>query len=229
MRRPIGAVAAALGVVGSLICVVGMVVAVWFGATASSVVSRTVDRVTAPIDRLDARLAETVAAIDSVDRAGELQARAQGVHDLAATATDGLDVIDSHPVLGRLPVDTSPVAELLTDIETTTAAAVDDLGSTDPDSTVPAAVRTGVSTQLDDARTRLSAVDERIEDVGATLRWWVRALAFVVALVFGWGLWGQVLLARHGWRSLATGRRHGRVEDREREEPDEITPANAAV
>ena len=59
-----------------------------------------------------------------------------------------------------------------------------------------------VGGQLDELQGRVSDVRELLGSATSSLRRWVRFAALLGFIAALWGLWGQISLAKRGWRAL---------------------------
>ena len=117
---------------------------------------------------------------------------------LGITATAVVD-----DTIGRI---VTPINRLDDRLEQAAAAVEDELVDADADDRIRGEARARVAGHLEKARVHLSSTEERIDDLGETLRWWVRLIAVLTALVFLWGLRAQLVLAMRGWRLLSDHR-----------------------
>ena len=187
-----GILALVLGVVGVVLATVAAVASILFVVGANRAVDNIVERITTPIDRLERRVEEASASLDSADGA-ELAERASNLVDQAQSAQRGLEAISEHPLYARLPVDTSGLEADLGGVADR-AEALDQLARQD----TSAAAAGPIARELDDAAVLLDGIDGRVDKVADSLRLWIRLSGLVMVLLALWSLWAQLALAGHG-------------------------------
>ncbi len=199
-RRLVGGLALLLGTVGAALAILVAVLMIRFGFGATSTVDSVVGRIDSAVERLDVRIDETDDLIGSADGVGELEARTDGLLDVAVGAKQSFDTIEEHPLYGRLPVDLSGLGTILNEFEETSRRIESTVGASD--GALDAAAEEKVSEQLNTMQARVSEVDDEIDDAARSLKRWLGFTALIGFVTSGWGLWGQVSLARRGWRGL---------------------------
>lgn len=192
-----GFVATAFGVVGMLLATAAAVVAILFISGANGTVDDVVERITDPVDRLDQRVTEATAAIDSAD-GSELDARITGIVDQTSAVRGGIDTVTEHPLYAALPIDSDPFEATVDSIEEGGASLV---SSSTVDLT--SSGRGEISDELDKISSALTDVDANVDGLADSLRLWIRlsGLAFLVLSL--WGFVAQLSLFRWGRKLLA--------------------------
>ncbi len=204
--RLVGLFALLLGIVGSLAMVVFAVVSIRFGFSASGSVDRAMEPVEVAFDRMEARIDETDDLIDrdglDPDRVDELQARADGLVDVATSAHQVFETIEDHPIYSVLPAELSTLGNALGEFEDSANRVDTRLGSASNGTLLRTEVVEDVAGELDDMQSRVSDVRSMMVDAAASLRRWIRLGSLLGFLGSLWGLWGQVQLAKRGWRGF---------------------------
>lgn len=187
-----GVIALVLGILGSFVAAAAAVAAILFMFGANNAVDGIVERVTAPIDRLDQRVVDASMAVDSGD-SGEVRARISGVADQADSVQAGLDTITEHAIYSQLPIDTDSLEARVQEI-------VDQAQSIEPIETgdLSSGERTRINGALTEVNDTLSNIDGTVRDTADSLRFWIRLSGILLTLLALWALWGQLLLARQG-------------------------------
>jgi hypothetical protein len=204
--RLVGLIALLLGVIGSVLMVVVAAVVIRFGFGASDTVERVMTPVEVSFDRMEARIDQTDDLVDreaiAPDRVDELQARVDGLVDVATGARDLFESVEDHPVYGLLPAELSTLGDALADFESSATTIDSQLGSAENGDRISTAVSGAVADELDGLQSRVTGVRETISDAANSLRRWIRLGSLLGFLGSLWGLWGQVSLARRGWRGF---------------------------
>ncbi len=202
-RRLIGLLAMVAGIVGTLLAVIMAAISIRAGFTASDTVDRAMQPVVVAFDRLDDRIDQTDDLVSDngidPDRLGELGARVDGLVDVSSGAHQGFEAVDDHPLYRLLPAELSKLSEALAGFEESAVTIDDALGES---TTVSPAATKRISDELNAMQARVSEVRLLRSDAATSLRRWVRfgaLLAFIGSL---WVLWGQITLARRGWRGF---------------------------
>ena len=202
--RIFGVIALLAGIIGSLAMVLFAALFIRFGFAASDTVDRAMEPVEVGIDRMEARIDETDDLVDrdgiEPDRIEELQARADGLVDVATGAHQGFEAIEDHPVYSVLPAELSSLGDALDQFETSATTVDSLLGTASNGDTLPDAAVAGVADELDSMQSRVSDVRSMLSDAASSLRRWIRIGALLGVLGSLWGLWGQLQLMRRGWR-----------------------------
>lgn len=205
-RRLFGLAALLFGIVGSALMLVFAALFIRFGFAASDVVDRAMEPVELSFDRMEARIDETDDLIDrdgiEPGRIDELQARADGLVDVATGAHQGFESIEDHPVYSVLPADLSMVGDAMADFEESATTVDSLLGSASNGDTLPEAAVAGMADELDGMQSRVSNVRTTLSDASTSLRRWIRIGSLLGFLGSLWGLWGQWQLAKRGWRGF---------------------------
>lgn len=199
-RRLVGVLSLALGIVGMALAILFGLASVRLGFEAGGTVDRTVETLDAAVSRLETRIDQADDLIADPDRNAELHARVDGLVDVAVGARQSFDAVGDHPLYGRLPIDTSALGDALADFEAASLRIDADLG--DPDRAMTPAVREAVSAELNALQAETSTLRERIDETGQSLRRWLRLAGLGGFFLAPWALWGQLLLARRGWRGM---------------------------
>ena len=202
-RRLTGLLAMVAGTVGAVLAIVMAAISIRAGFTASDTVETAMQPVVASFDRLDDRIDQTDDLVSDngidPDRLGELGARVDGLVDVSTGAHQGFEAIDDHPLYQFLPAELSKLGEALSGFEESAVSIDDALGES---TTVSPAVTKRISDELDAMQARVSDVRSLQADAATSLRRWVRFGALLAFLGSLWVLWGQITLARRGWRGF---------------------------
>lgn len=190
-----GSLAITLGVVGSLLALATAVAAILFVVGANNIVDDVGNRITQPIDRVDALVEQTSAGLPDFT-SGELNARLENIADQAGSAETALDTITEHPLYSRVPVDVSSLEDRLR----SAAERAEELGEIANDD-VSDADRSLVDGLLDDVAAPLDDVEAVVENTTDSLRFWIRLSGLAFLALSLWTLWAQISLARHGRRA----------------------------
>ncbi len=206
-RRLIGVLALLLGVVGSLLAIVAAAVSIRFGAGASGTIEQLMSPIGIATDRLETRIDQVDDLVESggVDAAAvpEVEARVDGMVDLARSARQTTTAIEDRPVYGRLPSDVEGLLEELVWFEDRAEAIDSAVRSVDEaDGGIDAATAAAVVDDVNEMQATVSAVQDRVETTERSLRRWARMASVLGLFVSLWGLWGQISLARRGWRGV---------------------------
>lgn len=193
-----GFVAVAFGVAGMLLAAAAAVVAILFTSGANSTVDDVVERITDPVERLDQRVTEATAAIDSAD-GSELDARITGIVDQTSAVRGGIDTVTEHPLYAALPIDTDPFGATVDSIEDHGASLV---SSTTVDLTEDG--RGEIADELDKISGALTDVDATVEDLAGSLRFWIRLSGLAFLLLSLWGFVAQLSLVQWGRKLSST-------------------------
>lgn len=204
-RRLLGMLALLLGLIGSALSLVGAFSSVAVGFGASDNAERLVAPIEANVDRLEVRVDQTddLLSPSGVTAGGraELQARVDGLVDLATAASQAFATIEDHPVYGRLPVNTDGLGESLANMEEgakTTEAELDSAGT----SGLTAQNAQVMGDQLNTMQSSFSTIQDQTEVADGSLTNWTRLGSLAGFVVSLWSLWAQTWLARRGWRGL---------------------------
>ncbi len=204
--RVAGLLALILGMVGVLVSLVFGFYALRLGISTSSTVDQAMEPIEVSFDRMETRIDETddLVAQDGIDgdRIDELQARVDGLVDVANGAQQGFQAIEDHPVYSLLPADLSTLGSSLSDFVTSAEDIDERLGSASDGDELPQAAATAISDELDDMQSWVSGARDAFDDAESSLRQWIRIGSFLGFLGSLWGLWGQVSLAKRGWRGF---------------------------
>lgn len=196
-RKLGGFVAIAFGVVGMVLAAATAVVSILFTMGANSTVDGVVERILGPVERMDERVANASATIDSAD-GSEVQARIDGIVDQASSARSALETVTEHPLYGSLPIDTDPFEATVDSIEdrgaSLASSATGDLSGN---------ARTEITDELDEISTTLGTADANVRDLADSLRFWIRLSGLAFLLLALWGFVAQLALARLGRKLLA--------------------------
>lgn len=190
------------GLVGALVSVAVAVGSVWYGFAATRTVDRVVERISAPIDRVENRLVELEDSVDTAEDLPALRARVSSVTEAAAGVTSSLNTITDNPLYDRLPIDTDGLETRLDNL----SESAENLNATvnGGDGSTIEAAKGPIATEIDKAQDELESSRSMLSDVGDSLKQWLRISAvggFVLAI---WGFFGQLGLARWG-RHLQRG------------------------
>lgn len=204
--RFVGLLALLLGVIGVLVMAIFAIASIRIGFAASDTVDRAMEPVESAIDRMEARIDESDdlvnrSGIDS-SRVDELQARVDGLVDVSTGAHQGFEAVDDHPVYRWLPAALSTLGDELAGFESSAERIDSLLGSSSGGQTVAASAVSGIADELDDMQARVSGLRAMITDAESSLRRWIRLGSFLGLIGSLWGLWGQISLAKRGWKGF---------------------------
>lgn len=199
--RLVGLLALILGVIGALLALVAafLFLRLLFGA--SDTATAALEPVASSFERLEERIDQTDDLVDRegipADRMDELRARVDGMVDVSSAARQGFVAVDDHPLYRLLPAELPALGDALAGFQTSAETIDESLGA---GPSVRPAVAASVAEELDEMQADVSDTRSRIADATTSLRRWLRLGAFLGLLLSLWGLWGQVVLARRGWR-----------------------------
>ena len=199
--RLVGLLALVLGLAGALVALVSAFLFLRLLFTASDTADTAMEPVASSFERLEERIDQTDDLVDREgipdDRMDELRARVDGLVDVSSAARQGFVAVDRHPLYRLLPAELAALGESLA-VYKSSAEAIDESIGSRP--SVRPAVAASVADRLDTMQAGVSDTRSGIATATTSLRRWLRLAAFIGFLVSLWGLWGQVVLARRGWR-----------------------------
>jgi hypothetical protein len=203
--RLVGITAVLLGLIGSALSMVAAFasVAVGFGAGDGA------DRLVAPIEITVNRLEIRVDQVDDLvtpsgataGSQAELEARVDGLVDLATAASQAFATIDDHPVYGRLPVNIDELGESLATLDEGAMTVEVEMESADTSGLAARNVQV-MSEQLNTMQGSFSTVQAHVDAADGSLTSWIRLGSLTGFFASLWSLWAQTWLARRGWRGL---------------------------
>lgn len=193
VSRGVAVIASLLGSIGVLIAAAAAVLSVLYVAGATSTVDNALARVTDPVERAS----ERIDAVEAASQSGRsaLQSQIDELQSNATEATAGIATLSGHPLYSAVPVD-------LTDAEARLAEFEDRVAGLEASDESEVTERSELPTELASAGDVLDGIEETVDDLGDGLRFWIRVSGIVFLVLALWALWGQILLARYGFRSL---------------------------
>lgn len=194
-----GTLALTFGLVGAVVAIAVAIGSVWYGFYATRTVDRVVDRISAPIDRVENRLVEVENSVESAEDLPALRARVSSLTEAATSATSSLSAITDNPLYGQLPIDTDGLDARIDNL----SDAAERLDASVSGDNLESA-KGPIAKEIESAHDELDASRSMLSDVGDSLKRWLRISAvggFVLAI---WGFFGQLGLARWG-RHLQRG------------------------
>ncbi len=203
--RLAGIMAVLLGLIGSALSLVAAFSSVAGGFGAGDNADRLVVPIETTVDRLEVRVDQvddlvTPSGATAGSRA-ELEARVDGLVDLATAASQAFATIDNHPVYGRLPVNIDELGESLAALDEGAMTIEVELESAET-SGLTARNAQVMGEQINIMQGSFSTVQDHVDAAEGSLTNWTRLGALAGFFASLWSLWAQTWLARRGWRGL---------------------------